>query len=51
MEKIKAIKKKIKEEAEKSIELDSSDIPVHERLTKEENIREIKKPKKKDNSI
>ncbi len=34
------------EEAEKNIEIDESDIPVHEKLVKEEKIKEIKKNKR-----
>lgn len=34
------------EEVETNIEMDESDIPVHERLVKEEKIKEIKKNKR-----
>jgi len=47
MEEIDKIKKKIKEQAEKNIERDDSDIPVHERWVKEEHIKELKKDKRK----
>jgi len=45
MEEIDKIKKKIKEQAEKNIEIDDSDIPVHEKLTREEHIKQLKKKK------
>ena len=40
---IDKIRKKIREEAEKNIEMDDSDIPVHERFVKEDDIKKIKK--------
>jgi len=40
---IDKLRKKIKEEAEKHMELDESDIPVHERFAKEEHLKRIKK--------
>ena len=43
MEEIDKIRKKIREEAEKNIEMDDSDIPVHERFVKEDEIKKIKK--------
>ncbi len=45
MEDIERIKKRIKEQAEKNIELDDSDIPIHERQVKEEQIKELKRKK------
>ncbi len=45
MEDINKIRKKIKEEAEKNIEIDESDIPVHEKFVKEEHIKKIKRKK------
>ena len=47
-EEIEKLKKKIKKEAEKHMEIDESDIPVHERYVKEEDIKKIKKKKNKD---
>lgn len=46
MEEIEKIKKKLKREAEKNMEIDNSDIPVHEKRVKEEKIKEIKKNKR-----
>lgn len=43
MEEIEKIRKKIKEQVERDIEIDESDIPVHEKFVKEENIKKIKK--------
>lgn len=43
MEDINKIRRKIKEQAEKHIEIDESDIPVHEKFTKEEHIKKIKR--------
>ena len=43
MEEIDKIKKRIKREAEKNIEIDDSDIPVHEKFVKEEHIKQLKK--------
>ena len=44
MDEIEKIRKRIKKEAEESFEMDeNSDIPVHERYVKEENIKRIKK--------
>ncbi len=43
-EEIEKLKKKIK----KHMEIDDSDIPVHERYVKEEDIKKIKKKKNKD---
>lgn len=45
MEEIEKIKKKIQKEAEENIEIDESDIPVHEKFVKEEHIKKIKKNK------
>ena len=42
MEEIEKIKKKLKEK----LEIDESDIPIHERFTTEEHIKQIKKGKK-----
>ena len=42
------LKKKIKKELEENMEIDDSDIPVHERYVKEEDIKQIKKKKNKD---
>jgi len=47
-EEIEKMKKKIKKEIEKHIEIDESDIPVHERYVKEEDVKQIKKKKRKD---
>ena len=47
MEEIDKIKKRIKREAEKNIEIDESDIPIHEKLVREEHIKELKKHKRK----
>lgn len=47
MKEIEKIKKKIKQEAEKNIEIDDSDIPIHEKFTKGEHIKELRKNKKK----
>lgn len=47
-EEIEKLKKKIKKKAEEGIEIDDSDIPVHERYVKEEDIKKIKKNKNKD---
>ncbi len=41
MEDINKIRKKIQKEAEKHIEIDESDIPVHEKLVKPSNESEI----------
>lgn len=43
MEDINKLRKKLKEEAEKNIEIDESDIPIHEKFTKEEHIKKIKR--------
>ena len=43
MEEIEKIRKKIKKEIEENIEIDDSDIPVHEKYVKEEHIKKIKK--------
>ncbi len=45
MEEIEKIKNKLKREAEKNIEIDESDIPVHEKFVKPEHIKKIKKKK------
>ena len=45
---IENLKKKIKKQAEKHMEIDDSDIPVHEKYVKEEEIKKIKKKKDKD---
>lgn len=47
MEEIDKIKKRIKKRAEENIEIDSSDIPVHEKRVTEEHIKEIKRAKRK----
>ncbi len=49
MEEIDKIKKRIKEQAEKNINIDDSDIPIHEKRVKEEHIKQLKKNKR--NSI
>ena len=46
MEEIEKIRKKLKQEAEKNIDIDHSDIPVHEKRVKEEHIKNLKKNKK-----
>ena len=46
MENIEKIKKKLKEKFEESVEMDGSDIPVHERFVKEEDIKRLKKKSK-----
>ncbi len=46
MEEEDKLRKKIKKEAEKNIEMDDSDIPVHERLVREEDIKQLKKKKR-----
>ena len=44
MDEIEKLKKKIRKEAEENLELDEeSDIPVHERYVKEEQIKKIKR--------
>ena len=40
------IKKKLRKQFEKTFEVDESDIPVHDRLVKDEHIRTLKKRKK-----
>jgi hypothetical protein len=45
-EEIDKIKKKIKKQLEENMELDDSDIPVHERYVKEEDIKKAKKKNK-----
>jgi len=45
MEEIDKIKKRIKREAEKNLELDDSDIPVHEKFVQEKHIKQLKKKK------
>lgn len=47
MEEADKLKKRIKRQAEKNIEIDDSDIPIHEKLVREEHIKEIKKHKRK----
>ncbi len=42
---IENLKKKIKKQAEKDMEIDGSDIPVHEKYVKEEDIKKAKKKK------
>jgi|TARA_B100002003_G_C13785912_1_gene388897 hypothetical protein len=46
MEEIDKLRKKIKKEAEKNIEVDDSDIPIHEKHVKEEHIKQLKKNKR-----
>jgi len=44
MDEIEKLKKKIRKEVEENLELDEeSDIPVHERYVKEEQIKRIKR--------
>ncbi|MBW2974544.1 hypothetical protein KY366_02400 [Candidatus Woesearchaeota archaeon] len=43
MEETGRIRKKIREQAEKNMEIDNSDIPVHEKFAKEEHIKKLKK--------
>jgi len=43
MEEIENIRKKIRKEIEKNIEIDESDIPIHERFVREEHIKKLKK--------
>ena len=45
MEEIDKLRKKIKEKAEKNIEIDDSDIPIHEKFVREEDIKKLKKKK------
>ena len=45
MEIIDKIRRKLKKEAEKNVDIDDSDIPVHEKLVKEEHIKQLKKKK------
>jgi hypothetical protein len=45
MKEIEKIRKKLKKESEKNIEIDDSDIPVHEKFVREEHIKRIKKKK------
>lgn len=45
MEESDKLKRKIREEAEKNMEIDDSDIPIHEKFVKEEHITSIKKKK------
>ncbi|MBW2980155.1 hypothetical protein KY360_01915 [Candidatus Woesearchaeota archaeon] len=47
-EEIEKLRKKIKKKAEEGVEIDESDIPVHEKYVKEEDIKQIKKKKNKD---
>lgn len=46
MEEIDKIKRKIRKQAEKNIDIDDSDIPVHEKFVREEHIKQLKKKKK-----
>ncbi len=43
MEEIENIKKKIRKEIEQNIDIDESDIPVHEKFVKEEDIKKLRK--------
>jgi len=43
MEEIDKLRKKIKQQAEKNIEIDESDIPIHEKFVKEEHIKKAKR--------
>lgn len=43
MEEIERTRRKIQKEFERNIEMDDSDIPVHEKFVKEENIKKLKK--------
>jgi len=45
---INKLKKKLKKQAEEHMEIDDSDIPVHEKYAKEGDIPTIKKKKNKD---
>ncbi len=47
MEEVDKLKKRIKRQAENNIEIDESDIPIHEKLVREEHIKELKKHKRK----
>lgn len=47
MEYIDKIRRKIKEQAEKHMEIDESDIPIHEKFVKPSNEREIGFEKRK----
>lgn len=47
MEEIDKLRRKIKREAEKNIEINESDIPIHEKFVKEEHIKTIKKKNKR----
>jgi len=47
LEKSKTFQSKIREQAEKNIELDDSDIPIHEKFVKEKHIKQLKKSKRK----
>ena len=43
MDEIENLKKKLKKQAEENMEIDDSDIPVHERYVKEEDIKKAEK--------
>ena len=43
MEEIGKLRKKIKKQIEENMEIDESDIPIHERFVKEEDIKKLKK--------
>ncbi len=48
MEWFDQLKKKLKKEFEKDVEIDEgSDLPIHERFTKQEDIQSIKEKQKK----
>ncbi len=46
-EEIDKIKKRIKKQFEGTVEIDSSDIPIHERYAGEETLQELRKKRKK----
>lgn len=45
MEEIEKIRKKLREQSEGNLDIDDSDIPIHEKFVKEEHISTLKKKK------
>ena len=43
MDEIEKIKRKIRQELEENMDIDDSDIPVHEKFVREEHIKKLKK--------
>jgi hypothetical protein len=46
MDDLNKIRKKIREEIDRNLEADDSDIPVHERFVSEQEIKDIRKNKR-----